>query len=187
MKFILSLTLSLLVSGCTSIPLTSSDPGLYTIPTGSILKLNQPLTIPALKVRTSVQNGEETVNVDPGEPYCEFEVNTILETSITLPAGNYRIIRVLRYEYPFSHVRPDGKEMVASSSEATAWKTVAMASPDSIWHYTTAFRLESNLHPDIRLLECGTVFDSGYFARHITIREFEILAGDVMSLQAAGK
>jgi hypothetical protein len=187
MKFILTLCLSLLVSACTSIPLTASDPGLNTIRTGSILKLNQPLTIPALKVRTSIQNGEATASVDPSEPYCEIEINTILETSTTLPAGDYKITRVLQYEYPFSSVKPDSKKMVASASETTAWESLAMASPDSFWHYTTAFRLESNLHPDIRQLECGTVFDSGYFARHITIREFEILAGDVMTLQAVDK
>ena len=182
MKFILTLSLSLLLAACGSIPLTASDPGLNTIPTGSILKLNQPLTIPALKVRTSIQNGEATTGVDPSEPYCDIEINTILETSTTLPAGNYKITRVLQYEYPFSSVKPDSKKMVASSDETTAWGSV-----DSFWHYTTAFRLESNLHPDIRQLECGTVFDTGYYARHITIREFEILAGDVMTLQAVDK
>ena len=186
MKFILILSLSLLLAACGSIPLTASDPGLNTIPTGSILKLNQPLTIPALKVRTSIQNGEATAGVDPSEPYCEIEINTILETSTTLPAGNYKITRVLQYEYPFSSIKPDSKKMVASSDETTAWAT-QVASADFFWHYTTAFRLESNLHPDIRQLECGAVYDSGYYARHITIREFEILAGDVMTLQAVDK
>ena len=77
--------------------------------------------------------------------------------------------------------------MVASSSETAAWETLATFSANSIWHYTTSFRLESNLYPDVRQLECGTVFDEGYYARHITIREFEILAGDVMSLQAIAR
>lgn len=186
MKFILTLSLFLLVSACGSVPLTSSDPGLNTIPKGSILKLNQPLTIPALKVRTYIQHGEAAGNVDPNEPYCEIEVNTILESSTTLPAGNYKITRILQYEYPFSSGKTNGKKMVASANESMAWATYA-ASVDSIWHYTTAFRLESTLHPDIRQLECGTVFPSGYIARHITIREFELLAGEVMSLLAADK
>jgi hypothetical protein len=73
--------------------------------------------------------------------------------------------------------------MVASSSETTAWSTVASAGLDSFWQYTTAFRLESKLYPGIRQLECGSVFDSAYFARHITIRQFEIVAGEIMSLQ----
>ena len=187
MKSILILPLSLLVSACGSVPLTSSDPGLYTIPTGSILTLNQSLTIPALSVRISIQEGEASVNVDPSEPYCDIEVNTILETSTTLPAGDYKITRVLRYEYPFSSENPSSKMMLASSSETAAWETLAMFSQDTIWHYTTAFRLESELYPDVRQLECGTVFNEGYYARHITIREFEILAGDVMSLQTIAR
>jgi hypothetical protein len=187
MKFILTLSLSLLLAACTSISLTPSDPGLNTLHTGSILTLHQSLTIPALKVRTSIQDGVETVNVDPSEPYCEFEVNTILETSTTLPAGDYRVTRVLQYEFPFSSKKSKSINMVASSSETTAWNTLASASPDSIWHYTTAFRLVSKLHADIRQLECGTVFDSGYFAHHITIKQFEKVAGDIMSLRSEEK
>ena len=184
MKFILTLGFSLMLTACASVPLTASDPGLNTVRTGSILTLHQPLTIPALKVRTSIQYGEETTAIDPSEPYCEFEVNTILETSVTLPAGEYKITRVLQYEFPFAGRNSTSSNMVSSSNELTAWKVLAFASADSIWHYTTAFRLESNLHPDIRQLECGTVFGEGYFARHITIRQFKIIAGGIMSLRA---
>ncbi|MEA1889072.1 MAG: hypothetical protein U9N50_04745 [Pseudomonadota bacterium] len=186
MRFILTLALSLLFSACESIPSASRSPGLHTIPTGSIVKLNRALTIPAQRVRIGVQYGEVIAGVYTGEPYCQFEVNTISETATTLPAGEYRITRVLQYEDPyFSHL-PRSKRRVASASEAAAWATQAM-SPDSHWTYTTVFRLESRLHPDIRQLVCGSTFPSGYEARHITIREFEILAGDVMTLQVAGK
>ena len=186
MKFILTLTLSILISACVSTPSANRSPGLHTIAKGSILRLNQPLTIPAGKLRISVQFGEATVYANQDEPYCEFLVNTFAKTATTLPFGDYRITRILRYEDPFLGTRPNSKKMVASSSESAEWVTQAM-SPDFSWKYLTVFRLESDVHPDIRQVECGSIFYSGYEARHITIKEFEILAGDVMTLQTVGK
>jgi hypothetical protein len=178
-------TLSLLVSACTSTLFATLGPGLYTIPTGSIVKLNQPLTIRPQRVTTAVQYGKPTISVNPYEPHCKFEVNTIAEETITLPAADYRITRVIRYSDPFFSRKPVTNKMVASSSETTAW--LAIASPDSDWYYTTVFRLESTAHPDVRQLVCGIFFPSGFQARDITLEEFEALAGDVMTLQVVDK
>jgi hypothetical protein len=186
MKFILTLTLSLMVAGCASTPLTSRDPGLYTIPAGSIVQLNQPLTIKAGEVSAGIQFGEPSLAVNPDEPHCKFEVNTILTRDVTLPAADYRITRVIRYSDPFYSHQQSSNMRVASSSNAVAWLAMG-GSPDSHWYYTTVFRLESDAHPDIRQLVCGTVYPSGYEARDITINEFEALAGDVMSIRIAGK
>ena len=185
MKFILTLSISLLLTACESVPLTSSKPGLHTVPVGSVVKLNQPLTIRAGRVDTAVQYGEATLAVDPYEPHCKFEVNTIAKSTFALPAGDYRITRVVRYSDPFFSHKEGNTIRVASSSAAAAW--LGMASPDSHWYYTTVFRLQSELHPDIRQLVCGTVFPSGFESRDITISEFETLAGNVMSLQIAVK
>ena len=186
MKYILTLTLSLLLLACTATAPATSRTGLHTIPPGSILKLHQPLTIPALQVKTGVQYGEATAYVNSNEPYCEFEVNTIAETATILPAGDYRITRVLRYEDPFYSLQTNNKIKTASAGDTAAWRAFAM-SQDTHWTYTTVFRLESMAHPDIRQLVCGSTFFSGFDARHITISEFETLAGDVMSLQLAGR
>ena len=186
MKFILTLTLSLLVAGCASTPLTSRDPGLYTIPVGSIVQLNQPLAILAGKVSTGIQFGEPSIAVNPDEPHCKFEVNTILTRDTTLPVADYRITRVVRFSDPFYSHQLSNNKQIASSDNTVAW--VAMGgSPDSHWYYTTVFRLESNAYPDIRQLVCGTVYPSGFEARDITINEFEALAGDVMTIQVTGK
>lgn len=183
--FILAVTFALLASACTSTLFATLGPGLYTIPTGSIVKLNQPLTIRPQRVTTAVQYGKPTISVNPYEPHCKFEVNTIAEATITLPAADYRITRVVRYSDPFYSHKPIANKMVASSSESAAW--LAMASPDSDWYYTTVFRLESTAHPDVRQLVCGIFFPSGFQARDITLEEFEALAGDVMTLQVVVK
>jgi hypothetical protein len=186
MKIILTLSLSLLLSACTSTPTTSRSPGLHTIPVGSIVKLNQALTISPQQVRTSVQFGEASASVNSEEPYCHFEINTLINTPTTLPAGEYRITRVRRFEDPYYSHQPSSTKKVATANEAAAWAIMA-TSPDSHWTYTTVFSLESPLQPDIRQMVCGNTFPTGYEARHMTLREFKALAGTVMSLVVKNK
>ena len=187
MKWILTLILSLLISSCASAPTASSGPGLYKIPIGSTIKLNQPLTVTAGKVRAGVQYGKATLSVNQYEPYCEFHVNTILNKSITLPAGDYRITKIRRHEIPIAGGQQNGGNMVASFSESSSWSSLTAIAPANDWLYTTSLYLESEAYPDIRLLECGNAFPAGFvFTHHITVNEFEALAGDVMTMQSAG-
>ncbi len=188
MKLILTLTLSLLLSACASTPSESGGPGLYHTPVGSIVKLNQALTIPAGKVRAGVQFGNVTYSVNQYEPYCEFHVNTILESNTTLPAGDYRVTKVRRFEFPIAGSQRNGGNMVASSSEASAWAVVSAMSPARDWLYTTSLYLESEAYPDIRLLECGNAFPAGFMMdHHVTLNEFEMTAGDIITIQAGAK
>lgn len=186
MKFILTLTLSLLLAGCASISTTSRNPGLHTIPVGSIVQLNQPLTILAGEVSAGIQFGKPSQDVNPDEPHCKFEVNTILTRDVTLPAADYLITRMVRFSDNFYSHQLSSNVRVASSSNAVAWLAMG-GSLDYEWYFTTVFRLESNAHPDIRQLVCGIVFPSGFEAHDITINEFKELAGDVMKIRIAGK
>ncbi|HBE91769.1 MAG TPA: hypothetical protein DDW55_04300 [Gammaproteobacteria bacterium] len=183
MKFILTTILAILLSACTTTPSATDGPGLYTIPVGSVIQLNQALTIPARQARTAVQYGNATQGTDKWDPYCEFLVNTLAKTQTTLPAGDYRVTKIQRAQIPYANTKPSGGQMVASADETTTW---VAQSPSYSWLYKTILLLESNTYPDVRQLECGTVFN-GYEARHITIKEFEILAGDVMTLKITGK
>ena len=186
MKIILTLSLSILLAGCASAPLGRDNPGLYTVPVGSIIRLNQALTIPPQRVSTAIQYGEPTVAVVQEDPHCKFEVNSLLDKTVTLPAADYRITRVLRYSDPFYSHMKNRNVQVASSSNTASWLAMSGA-PDSQWYLTTVFRLESDAYPDIRQLVCGIFYYSGYFARDMTIQEFNGLAGDMMTILPAAK
>lgn len=189
MKLILTLTLSFLISACASTPSSNGGPGLFSIPVDSIVTLNQPLTIPAGKVKAGVQFGNITYSVNQYEPHCEFQVNTILRKDATLPAGDYRITKVRRFEFPIAGGKQSDENMLASASETAAWN-VAFAGGGSgamDWLYSTALYLESDAYPDVRQLECGNAFPAGFIMyHHITIQEFEATAGDVMTIHTAG-
>lgn len=120
MKQLIIIVAVSLISACVSTPTSSGGSGLYTIPIGSTVKLNQPLIIPAGQVRAGVQFGRATLSINQYEPHCEFQVNTILETDATLPAGDYLITRVRRYEIPIADLNPGSDKLLASSDEFSA-------------------------------------------------------------------
>jgi hypothetical protein len=184
MKHLMIILITVSLIGCTDVPLTSSNPGLYSLPEGSILKLNQALTIPARKARTGIQYGKPTRGVDKWHPYCEVVVNTLSDSQATIVPGNYRVTKIRRAQIPYAGTQPDGGNLLASTSAAGL--TIAQ-SPSYAWLYKTTVSLESTDYPDIRQIECGAVFGTGYDARHMTVREFEETVGKVITLvQATG-
>lgn len=179
MKHLIIILITVSLIGCTDVPLTSSNPGLYSLPEGSIMKLNQALIIPARKARTGIQFGKPTRGVDKWQPYCEVVVNTLSDSQATIVPGNYRVTKIRRAQIPYAGTGPDGRNMLASISMSGL---VVASSPSYAWLYKTTISLESSDYPDIRQIECGTVFGTGYDARHMTIREFEGAVGKVITL-----
>lgn len=179
MKYLLTVVIALTLTGCGDVPLTKNNPGLYSLPNGSILRLNEALTIPSRKARTGIQYGEATRGVDMWQPYCEVVVNTISDKQATIIPGDYRVTKTRRAQIPYAGTTPDGGNMIASSDGAG----LSLAqSPSYAWLYKTTVSLESNDYPDIRQIECGAVYGTGYEARHITIREFEATVGNIITL-----
>ncbi len=183
MKYLLTVVIALSLTGCADAPLTKSNPGLYNVPKGSILRLNEPLTIPSRKARTGIQFGKPTRGVDKWQPYCEVVVNTISDSQATIVPGDYRVTRTRRAQIPYAGSTPDGGNMLAST---TGSEIVVAQASSYAWLYQTTVSLESSDYPDIRQIECGAVFGTGYEARHMTIREFETAVGKVITLIQTG-
>jgi len=190
------LSLFLLMTACTGAPMTAGNPGLYTIPVGTVLVLNQPLVIPAGKARAGIQNGKPTLSsgIDKWSPYCEFLVNTISTEEARLPAGNYRVTRIQRDQIPTGGLDPAGRSMLALAGTDASQTTMAGigiaqggGAADQTWLYRTTIRLESDVYPDVRQLECGNTFGTGFEARHLTLEEFRQAVGDVITLRFPGQ
>jgi hypothetical protein len=182
MKIFPVLFLTLLLTGCSTPVVKPLPPMLHQTPVGSVVQLNQPLTIPAQRVDAGIQFGKPVQSIEQYEPHCRFEVNTLNDRDVTLPAGDYRVTKIIRFSDPF-YSGTDNVQ-VASADNMTAWFAMGIGgSADSFWYYKTVFYLESSVFPDIRQLTCGSVYPSGYEARDITLKEFENAVGDVVKLR----
>ncbi len=175
--------LCILLSSCAATPVETKTSFFSDIPVGSILSVNQPLTIPANEVRASLQFSKQlrTQELDKWEPYCQLVVRTLIREEKHIPAIDFRITRVVRDEEPFTRLKKSTRLMIASTDENLSF----LSSSDNsyTWLIKTYMHLESDEYPDIYRMVCGQVWD-GYTSRRLYMSEFEEAVGDFITINA---
>ena len=181
------LILIILLSSC-AIPQHAGKQKNYfsDTPAGSILRVNHPVTIPANEARVSLQFGKQVSlqQLDKWEPYCQLVVRTLSREAVQIPAGDFRITRVVRDEEPFTRLKNTRRVMIASTDDNLSFLYESSASPNYTWLITTYMSLQSNEYSDIYRLICGQVWD-GYTSRRLYIDEFKEAAGDFLTIKMA--
>ena len=156
----LGLLLSFFLTACAT-PQTGDKVSFFAdIPTGSILTINQPLTIPANEARATLQFSKQisVSQLDTWEPFCQMHVRTLLRKNRQIPKTDFHITRVIRDEAPFSN------------EISFTWLT------------KTTMHLESKEESDIYQLVCGQVWD-GATSRRLYMNELKEAVGDYLSIQ----
>ncbi len=174
--------LVLLLGGCAS--LESPDPAspYYSYSSGWVLRLNQPLTIPAGAATVRLQYGGIVPRngVQEHDAYCVFELNTVRAEPQTLQPGRFDVWRVTRRV-----------ETIAAS--AAPFIKVALVGDDttsSFLYYKTEFNLRDAAQPNIRSMTCAwDQMAPGNWAlmRHLTLDEIRGALGDWISLIPPGE
>ena len=174
--------LCILLSSCAATPVETKMSFFSDIPVGSILSVNQPLTIPANEVRASLQFSKQLrmQELDKWEPYCQLVVGTLIREEKHIPAIDFRITRVVRDEEPFTRLKKSKRLMVASADENLAF---LYSGNSYTWLIKTYMYLESDEYPDIYRMVCGQVWD-GYTSRRLYMSEFKEAVGDLITIKA---
>ena len=175
--------LFIFLSSCAAIPGETKTSFFADTPVGSTLTVNQPLTIPANKVRASLQFSRQLriQELDKWEPYCQLVVKTLIREEKHIPAMDFRITRVVRDEEPFTRLKKSKRLMVASADENFAF--LYAGSNNYTWLIKTYMYLESDEYPDIYRMVCGQVWD-GYTSRRLYMSEFKEAVGDFITINA---
>ncbi len=186
MKKLFVLTvMSLIIAGCATEPVSKKKTFLSDVESGGILRINSPLTIPAGEVRASLQYSKQLSApgaVNQWEPYCQMVVNTIDKKDKEIPAIDFRVLRVVRDEEPYSRKKDYRRSMIASTSNDLSFM-VGGANTD--WLIKTYFYIESDQYPDIYRFVCAQAWD-GYLSRRMYMDEFYEAVGNYISLLPAG-
>ncbi len=184
MKRLLLPVCCILFSSCASIPVETKTSFFSDVPTGSILTVNQPLTIAANEVRASLQFSKQLriKDLDKWEPYCQLVVRTLVRKEKHIPAVDFRITRVVRDEEPFTRLKKSRRMMIASSDDNLS--SLFSSNNSYTWLIKTYMYLESDEYPDIYRMVCGQVWD-GYTSRRLYMSEFEEAVGDFISIRAS--
>lgn len=94
LKIIPAIASLLLVAGCSSMEIDNPGSDYYRPPAGSLVHLNQALTVPAQQTRVFIQHGKVVNGVDLYAPHCNFEVRTLKPTPRQIEPGTFAVTRV---------------------------------------------------------------------------------------------
>ena len=170
--------LSTLLSACNYIDTKNESTHFYTIPEGSRLILNQPLTIEPEYASVLFQNGKQitNANIDIYKANCSFETYTLSKTKTIIQPDTFLITKVV-------------DEMLSVSLEQLKFARLdfsmdgtLFAEGPSNYNYTTTMYLKSEKQPDVLRMSC-THWESILYDRYLTTEQVRQALGVVFTLK----
>ena len=174
MKLYLIFAISLIsLISCTDNLIRDENSFTYSIPVGSLLTLNQRVTIASNHGRIYFQNGKTTNEnkINIYYPHCSLTVNTILQKEHAIHPSTFEITKIIDDEE-----YAQGYMLFASSD-------IHLGSPGPlITGLVTYYHLKSLTEPDVRTLEC-IQWNSLYENKHLSITDIRKSLGDIFTLK----
>ena len=162
---------TLILTSCSNPAIKDFDSNLYSVPAGSTLNLNKPITIPANLARRYFQNGiainEKDINIY--YPHCSLLMNTLVDFRRTIEPTTYEIYKIV-----------DDEEH-AERSVYFASTVISDGEGASIIAYVSYYYLRSNDSSDVRSLEC-LQWDYPAEVEYLSINEIKQSLGNYFTL-----
>ena len=166
------------LSACSQNAVKDEDSAFYAVPVGSLLVLNQDVTIAGDQVAVYVQNGQlmSDTEVNKYYPNCKFEVYKISEQPRTVLADTFEIIKVV------DDIESSSLQKSTELAALDKALTFGMLDRSYVFNYATLMYLNSEKQKDVYRLTCQhweDVMDD----RHLTIRQMRVAMGDIFTLK----
>ncbi len=164
----------IMLTACQGLPTKSEDSPYYDIPAGSILVLNETITIPAERTSVYLQNGKilHYSMVDPYYPHCQFDVRTIKDTSQIVSRDKFIIYKVGHWTSAIDNgIKRVGLRILSSGGNGLSPQT-----------YATILYLQSDRQPDVLTMTCQH-WEDPVDAEFLTIKQIRRTLGSVFTLE----
>jgi len=169
--------LLLLLTACQSGVLPRPSDSMFAQLSGGQFTLHRDMRIPPGRVRVLFQRGIAAYGAGEYEPRCELEVRRILDTPQTIPAGDYRIGKVIGLRRYVDNSAPGANLLAAAGTLRMAYDT------SNEWYmYTYRMQLQDERQADPPTLTCGGAYNYAFYARYPTLREMQEALGDYATL-----
>jgi hypothetical protein len=171
-----------LLSACTAALVTDPNARNYVPTAGSKVTVKQRIEVPAGQTRIFLQRGKliaKASQLDHYWPNCNFEINTLAETSRYIDAGVYTVRRTTRQE----------KEVVWHQAKSIQLAAVGIGGVMAFGGHgaqllfeEVKMTLQSAQPSDIRNLACRGVFTDPVLVEPPTLAEIREALGDYASI-----
>jgi hypothetical protein len=178
----LAAVLLLLLSACQTTYEASENSPYYEVPVGSTLVLNQDVIIPPNKAGIYIQGGLilPLAQVNQYYPHCKFEVQKLRDSSQTVTADTFAIVKVVKEitdSVDAGRIRLAGRAMGIGISARDD-------DGPSLMTYATRLYLRSGNQPEVLRLSCG-LWAYTYQGQHLTLSEIRKALGTLFTLHPA--
>ena len=155
----------------------------YAVPKGSLLSLNQELTIAGDQVATYVQGGQVLLykDVNKYRPNCKFEIYTMSEQPRKVQPDRFEIIRVVD-EIESSGLQKNVQLASRALPEGDDYLAMWLLDHSLVFNYATMMYLKSDLQTDVYRMTCQH-WESVAEDNHLSISQMRQAMGDVFTLK----
>lgn len=155
----------------------------YAVTVGSLLVLNQDIIIPGNEVAIYVQNGEILAykDVDKYRPNCKFEIYTISESTRSVSADTFEIIKV-EDDIESSSIKANTKLASLENVLAIKLNAFGMLDHSEVFNYSTYMYLRSSKQKDVYRMICQH-WESVLDDKHLSITQMRGAMGNVFTLK----
>lgn len=187
-QFLPATAAGILLAGCTPIGVTDVSSSHYRLPAGTTVVVRQSITIPPGTAHVTLQDGQ-VVAIDRlrrYEPFCELEVNDVLESEQQVRPGRFAATRIIRRQELGAQPQPvrlTANTVTANEINAASAPWILAALDDALRLNQVHFRLQSAVQPNVRELRCagGWAFTSN--VAYPTLAEMNRALGALVSIE----
>ena len=170
-----------ILSACNAALVTDPNARNYVPTPGSTVTVKQRIEVPAGQTRIFLQRGKlitKPSRLDHYWPNCNFEINTLEETSRYIEAGVYTVTRTTRQEKEVVFHQPDRIKLAAVGLGGV----MARGDGPAMRFEEVKMRLESAQPSDIRDLACRGVLTDPVLVEPPTLAEIRQALGKYASI-----
>ena len=160
----------LLSTGCQQNTIKDEASPYSSVPVGSVLILNKPITIQPEQVAVFVQHGNivQAGRFDIYRPNCKFELFKISEQSRIVPPGKFTITKIVDEMETVQRTQPLLLAMNNSlPSEYISWGLMLGSGENEMYNYATVMYLSSDTQQDVYRMTCKhweSIIDDNYLS-----------------------
>jgi hypothetical protein len=188
LQFFAAVTASSILAGCAPINVIDVSSSYYRLPAGTTVIVRQTITIPPETAHVTLQDGQ-AVGIDRlrrYEPFCELEVNDVLEREQQVRPGRFAATRIIRRQELGAQPRPArlaANTITASENDAANDPWTLALLDDALRLNQVHLRLHSATQPNVRELRCAGGWAFTSTVAYPTLAEMNRALGALVSIE----
>lgn len=188
-QFFAAAAASSLIAGCAPISVSDVASQYYQLPANTTVVVRQTIVIPPGTAHVTLQDGRVVDHLRRYEPFCQFEVNDVIESEQQVRPGRFAAARIIRQQKLYGAERQPvllAANTVTGSGNDAGIGTVLVANlsdgPSFVLN-EVRLRLQSAEQPNVRELRCagGWAFPSS--VAYPTLAEMNRALGALISIE----